>query len=188
MLINISYLFIKEKTLACRKASKNENNNLKITINGQQSQRDRSADSHRSRSSIRSTKNKLITSVGPLFHTEWVYSSREPGKVIAYAYLTVCILRDYKFGFDKLYELIRDHLREKLGGVPVWASSAYRQWDLIRGRMRRETGSEWQKTLRRYVDSLTDLFTNYVMMFAATPVDTGTPFSSQVAKRLAFFA
>ncbi len=48
-----------------------------------------------------------------MFHTEWVYSSKDPGKVIAFAYLAVCILRDYKFGFDKLYAMIKDHLREQ---------------------------------------------------------------------------
>ena len=68
-------------------------------------------DTNRSKSTIKSETSRVVSHFGPLFNTEWVYSSKDPGKVIAYAYLTVCVLRDYKFGFDKLYHLIRDHLR-----------------------------------------------------------------------------
>ena len=94
-------------------------------------------DTSRSRSTIKSDTSKVVTPFGPLFNTEWVYQSRDPGRVIAYAYLTVCILRDYRFGFDKLYTLIRDHLREKTNTVPVWAQTAEREWNLIRDQMKR---------------------------------------------------
>jgi hypothetical protein len=125
---------------------------------------------------------------GPLFGTEWVYTSSDPGKVITFAYLTVCILRDYHFGFDKLYTLIRDYLREKDNHVPKWVTAAEREWDLVRREMKRETGSQWQRVLRKYMNNLTDLYTDLAMMFAASPVEHGQPFSVQTAKRLAFFA
>jgi hypothetical protein len=127
-----------------------------------------------------------VSGLGPLFHTEWVYSSKDPGKVLTFAYLAVCILRDYKFGFDKLYAMIKDHLRERLEIVPPWALAAEREWNQIREFMNRSTGVKWQSALRKFINSLTDVFTNMVAMFAATPVEPGEPFGYQVAKRLAF--
>jgi hypothetical protein len=54
--------------------------------------------------------------------------------------------------------------------------------------MTRNNGVRWQRALRKYIDNLTDIFTNMVAMLAASPVESGTPFSLQAAKRLAFSA
>lgn len=54
--------------------------------------------------------------------------------------------------------------------------------------MAKKNGAIWQRALRKYINNLTDIFTNLVAMLAASPVEPGTPFSMQAAKRLAFSA
>jgi hypothetical protein len=110
--------------------------------------------------------------------------STDPNKVITFAFLAAFIIKGQPFGFERLYAQIRSHLLDRMELVPEWARSAEHEWGLIRGKMTK--GAKWQKGLGKYVDGLTDLFTNLVAMFVASQTEPGRPFGSHAAKRLAF--
>ena len=55
--------------------------------------------------------------------------------------------------------------------VPSWAIAAQQQWNQIREKMNKKNGVKWQRALKKYVDELTDVFTNLVLSFAAAPIN-----------------